>query len=392
MATVNHSQQSFAQRDPAVAASPDNARWGSAGTRGESAPGLRANPSDSVHSGTAELTYPVLFRLADVSGISAGEELVHLTSLEIDSALESIGSGKASLNADVPGHATNLAANSFASLLAASPSLQRTRTTENAPAPAATTAPEVARSVVPPARSKVQAYEAAPVEPAPEQSPADSPKLQQRIDRPAIKPLRRPFRITRPAWMPEIPPTLVLGMLICFSALLVGMLWSGNEAETPSNAAPAAHDHRPVDSTKAKVATVPEVPNTDETGSANVRVRKTAGRASSNKVSKSTRITSKQKPIEVANQGTTEATSEPIYCNVGGEFPSPRITGIRALPPVESYTRDNFYGQPIGGPAPQIVENPHVGRQNPVLEARRPTAEFQGNITPPDAAAHNERF
>jgi hypothetical protein len=393
MATVNHSQYSFAERDPAVASSSSHARRDFTEPRREPA-AIRDNSSKTVHSGAADLAYPVVLRLADVSSLSA-EELVHLTQLQIDSALESIGSGKASLSTDLAGNTPNLAANSFASLLAASPSLQRTRTVENASAPARTIAPEVTRPVVPPPRREVMPFEAAPVqaaplEAAPEPPPAERSKLQKRIDRPVIKPMRRPFKITRPAWMPEVPPTLVLGMLICFSALLIGMLWSGNDHDSPANMTPAAHD-QPVPSDGAaappKVAAVPKVPTVlKANGRSKEATEVTAAKPSAKKVSQAKSSKRKKPSAETVSQlsGETQPTAK--------EIPAPRITGIRALPPVETYTQDKFYGQPIGGPTPQIVENPHVNGQSAVYEARRPPVRFEGTITPPDAAAPNERF
>lgn len=395
MATVNHSQQSFAERDPVVAKSSNLARLDSSAARREHASAKRANSAGPVHSGTEEQQYPVVLRMADVSTMSAAEELVHITSLRVDSALETVGSGRASRGDGAPGFASttgnapNSSATSFASLLAASPSLQRSKPESSTP----TVAPQASVSMAPSVPGVVRSYETAPVDqPAAELLPTNSP-LQRRVDRPGIKPLRRPFKITRPAWMPEIPPTLVLGLLICFTALLIGMLWRGNDFDSPPNLAPAAHDAEADQpeggaAAPAKVAGVPEVPVSRDKASAKAaeKVKVTAAKPSTKKVSKAKPKAKSEKPVEVASKlpAKTQPAAEAI--------PAPKITGIRPLPPVETSSPDPFYGQPVGGPAPHIVENPHVSGQNPIYEARRPTAQFQGTITPPDAAAPHERY
>lgn len=388
MATVNQSQQSFAERDPAVAAASSNARRDSSGTaRGPSV--LRDSSAKTVHSEAAEVTYSVVLRLADVSTPSPAEELVHVTQLQIESAQESIGSGKAAYSSGPTSNTAIPAANSYASLLAASPSLQSGRTVDAGEVNVPSHTPETDRPIAPPVRSAVAPYQATPVEAVTEPTPVASPRTQQRIDRPAIKPLRRPFKITRPAWMPEIPPTLVVGMLICFSALLIGMLWSGNDHDSPSHLHPAVHD-KPVPkdgaAAPAKVAAVPKVPEVPKRkGRGKSAAEVTAAKPSAKKLSQA-KPPKSDKIADKVSQLPSEAQSA-----VEG-IPAPRITGIRALPPVEAYTQDKFYGQPIGGPVPQIVENPHVTGPNAVYEARRPPVQFQGNITPPDAAPSNERF
>ena len=399
-------------------------------TSGENpaAPTSRAIPTELD---SAQPECPVLLRLPDVSRPSIEEGFRHTTPLEMQSAMETIGAAPfeedttaiqanedltaaalppKALTGAAPLQASILNANeqSFASLLAASPAFHRT-----AQPAAERAAQQVSKPVASSPVSPVPSAKPEPViEPAAESQAAsvaeethETSTKAHRTDKPAIKPVRRTFRVYRPLWMPEVPPTLLLGVLICSSALLVGMLWRGNKAEFQEIVIPAkedadsAADPKQADQTP-RMAEVPEMPE--------VPAVPTKQSEQPLKTAKKTPAPEHENlPTEAQSQtpGTTVATTpaeeaQEISQNSGPSQPS--AEGMNLLPPVESAPQNNFYGQTLGGPPPHIVNNPHVGNpsqadnigpnQGPIYEARRPAAEFRGMITKPDSTDHHGRY
>jgi len=359
MATVNQQPQS-----PGVSAAASSAAQ------------RRATPlpAESAEK-PAPKAYPVLLRLADVSPQMPVEELVHITPLMISSALETIGSGGATGAQPIVSSAPrNNAAEPTWSTSTATVAVNTARPaaepTYGAPTPMASAAPASTAPVTSAGRD------------------------YQRIDKPVQRPVRRQFRMTRPAFLPEIPPTLILGLLVCFSAVLVGMLWRGNRAESyqaPNTAQqPASTPPVAGSASGSQVVVVPEVPpiNAGEAPGKNGAPAgtKTATAPSTKKVS---RGKVRRRPTEPA---ATKIVAAPKPAAPAGSLPAPQITGIRPLPPVEAVSPNPFYGQPVGGPAPHIVDNPFSGDPNTVYEARRPAAQFQGTITKPETGTPNERY